>query len=396
MRGNTFVMLIIALVFGAVAVFFANIWLNNQTARPTAVIVAPAQVETSTIVVASRNISFGEAIIPDALIEIPWPKSAIPEGSYAKIADLTTDGVHLVLNPISPNEPILKWKISGAGARASLSALVGPGMRAASIRTNDVVGVAGFILPGDRADILYTRNANGDNSSSIDILIQNVRILAVDQVADQKKSEPVLAKVITVEVKPIDAQKIALAQTTGSVSFTLRAAGGVEPAPAQRIVEQELVSSTSIYQTAIDAQTAAQAAIAARLNGLEGSITNVAKKVDETNSSKAQLAAKLASLETAVKNAADATGKDEQALRAKLAALEAAIHDASNSTAGDDAMRAKLAEFEANLRALAAGSKQPIIITAAAMPVEVPTKVSVGITRGTKRDIYEVPIDAAN
>ena len=78
MRGNTFVMLIIAVVFGAVAVFFANIWLNNQTARPTAVTVAPAQVETSTIVVASRNISFGEAIIPEALLEIPWPTNSSP------------------------------------------------------------------------------------------------------------------------------------------------------------------------------------------------------------------------------------------------------------------------------------------------------------------------------
>ena len=366
MRANTLIMLLIALVFGGVAVFFANVWLNNQAPRQTTAAVGPAVVETSTLVVAGRDIAFGETLNAEALREIPWPKSNIPDGSFAKIADLTSDGGHVVLNPISPNEPVLKWKISGAGARASLSALIGPGMRAVAIRMNDVVGVAGFVLPGDRVDVLYTKNGSGDSSSSTDILIQNVRVLAVDQVADQKKSDPIVPKVVTIEVKPVDGEKIALAQSTGSVSLTLRAAGGVEPAPAQRVVEQELVSSPSVYQAAMDVQSAALAATDARLK----------------------------SLEAEVKKTAESTGKGEEALRDKLAALESAIHDAGNSTAGADAMKAKLAEFEASLKALASASNKPIFITAVAD--KPPTKASVGVTRGTKRDVYDVPIEDSN
>ena len=369
MRSNSLIMLVIALVFGAVAVFFANIWLNNQTSTSIATTtVTPALVETSTLVVAARDISFGERLTPETLREIPWPKSTIPDGSYAKISDLMSDGGHVVLNPISPNEPVLKWKISGAGARASLSALVGSGLRAVSVRMNDVAGVAGFVLPGDRVDILYTKNGGGgDAMSSTDILIQNVRVLAVDQVADQKKSDPVLAKVITVEVTPVDGEKVALAQTTGSLSFTLRAAGGIEPAPAQKVVEAELVSSPSIYQTAFDAQAAARAATDA----------------------------KIKSLEEELKKSAASAGQGEDALRAKLAALEVAIQNAGKSSNGDADLRAKLAEFEANLKSLASGSKQPAPVVEVAA-AQKSLNVSVGITRGTKRDVYEVPADNVN
>ena len=369
MRGSTVVMLLIALVFGAGAVFFANIWLSSQSSRPAQVATTASTVETSTIVVAARDLSFGEPLHAEVLREIPWPKSSIPNGAFAKITELTADGQHVVLTSISPNEPVLKWKISGAGARASLSAIVGAGMRAVAIRINEVVGVGGFILPGDHVDVLYTRGGNSNGGSSTDILIQNVRVLAIERVADQKKSEPIVGNVATVEVTTLDAQKIALAQTTGSLSLTLRSAGSLDQAPAQRVVEQELVSSPSVYQKAIDAQAAAQA----------------------------QLDARLKSLEEAVKQTAKATGEGEEALRAKLAALEIDIRNAGNSKAGEEALRAKLAEFEANLRALASSSNRPVFIAPAAeVAVARPLTVSVGVTRGIKRQSYEVPFDITN
>ena len=391
MRGNTLVMLIIALVFGAISVFLANIWLKGQTNPATPqVSVAPATVETSTIVVAYRDLAFGEILQTEMLREIPWPKSSIPDGAFAKIADIIQDGNHVVLSSLSPNEPVLKWKISGAGARASLSAIVTPGMRAVTIRLNDVGGVAGFVLPGDRVDMLYTRGGNGtDSSSTTDVLLQNIRFLAVYQIADQKKSDPVNAKNATVEVTAFDSQKIALAQSTGTLSLTLRAAGSVDKAPAQRVVEQELVSSPSVYQTAIDAQNVAQALLDSRLKGLEGSI----------NISKAALDAKLASLEDAVKQTSKATGQGEEALRKKLAALEIEIKNAGNSTDGEDALRAKLAEFEANLRDLAAASSRPVVlatVTDTVIVAKAPTTMTIGITRGTKRDAVQVPAEILN
>ncbi len=370
MRGNTIVMLLIALVFGAIAVIVANVWLNNQTNQPvqkTAVV--PAAVETSTIVVAARDLSFGESLNSDVLRELPWPKSSVPDGSYAKIAELIGDGNHVVLTSISPNEPILKWKISGAGARASLSAIVTPGMRAVAVRINDVAGVAGFVLPGDRVDILYTRGGgnNGDGSTT-DVLIQNVRVLAIDQLADQKKSDPLVAKVATVEVSAIDGQKVALAQSTGSLSLTLRSAGSIDQAPARRVVEKELVSSPSVYQTAIDAQNAAQNQLDARLKGLEEEVQQASKS----------------------------TGQGEDELRVKLASLESAIQNAGNSNKGDEALRAKLAEFEANLRALAASSNKPLAVADQVSVVKVPTLITIGVTRGLKRDTAQVPDEKTN
>ena len=394
MRGNTIVMLLIALVFGAISVFMANIWLNTRGNSPAPqVVVAPATVETSTIVVAARDLVFGESLNADSLREIPWPKANVPDGSYAKIAPLLADGNHIVLTSVSPNEPILKWKISGAGARASLSAIVIPGMRAVAVRINDVAGVGGFVLPGDRVDVLYTHNGgNGNNgdSSTTDILIQNVRVLAIDQVADQKKSDPQLGKVATVEVVALDAEKIALAQSTGSLSLTLRSAGSVDPAPARRVVEQELVSSPSVYQTAIDAQNAAQAQLDAKLSATQARLDS------RLNATQAQLDAKIKSLDDAVKLASKATGQGEEELRAKLAALQAAIESAGNSTKGEDALRAKLAEFEANLRALASSSNKPVIITAQAPVVKPDTLMTIGITRGTKRDLMQVSPEATN
>lgn len=454
LRGNTFVMLAIAVFFGAVAVFLANAWVKSQTGTPVAQAPVPAQVETATIVVASRDLKFGEPINEELLREIPWPKSAVPDGAFSKIGDVNRDGRRVVLTAISPNEPVLKWKISGPGARASLSALVDGGMRAVTVRVNDTTGVAGFVLPGDRVDVLYTReqSSSGNNTSTIDILLQNVRVLAIDQLADEKKSDPVIAKVATLELSPVDAQKISLAQATGSLTLTLRSAGSLDPAPAQRIVEAELVSNPSVYQSTFDAQAAAQAALDARLKGLEGSVAQVEKSVltkvegslnkvegslskvesdlltklqtadasrtalmqklaalettvqqtaKATGAGEVELRKKLAALEAAVQQTAKSTGEGETELRKKLTALEAAIRQASNSTGeGEEAMRARLASFEASLRQMMADSSKPAV-TVAAQPATTtvyaevePTTASIKVYRGMKSESYTLPLDA--
>jgi pilus assembly protein CpaB len=372
MRINTIVLLLIAIAFGVIAVFFANAWLTSQS-RQAALDMPLTTIQTTTIVVAAVEFTFGEELQSEKLREIPWPKSAVPDGAFGKISELTADGRRVALTPMGPNEPILKWKISGPDARASLSAIVTAGMRAVSIRVNDVVGVGGFILPGDRVDVLYTRHgrSSGTAESSTDILIQNVRVLAVNQVADQKKSEPVVATVATIEVTTLDAQKIALAQNTGSLSLTLRSAGSIDQAAAQRVVEEELVSSPSVYLAALNERKAAQEAIDTR----------------------------IAALENAVKQASEATGQDEEELRAKLAELEEAIRLASTSPSGGEAaLRAKLAQFEAQLRTLASSSNRPVVIAAEPEYVAdaMPTTVSIGVTRGVVRSAYEVPIDLTN
>ena len=265
-RAGTLVMLVVALLFGGLAVFIAKMWLSNQQQMVNQQIAPEApKIVTETVVIAKKELHFGEPLTPEVLSEIAWPKEAKPEGAFASIADITKDGGRVVLTPIASNEPVLAWKLSGPGGRATLSALLTEGMRAVTIRVNDTSGVAGFVLPGDRVDVLYTRE-RGDQPS-IDVLFQNVRVLAVNQNVDEKNGNPIDGRTATVELTPLDAQKLALAQSTGGLTFSLRSAGSLDTAPAQRVVESELVSTATL-----SAAGEADAALQQRLSDLEAKL----------------------------------------------------------------------------------------------------------------------------
>lgn len=271
-RTGTLIMLLVALLFGGLAVFIAKAWLANQQVQVSQQ-VAPQviKVDTQKIVVAKKELRFGEPITPEVLGEVDWPKESTPDGSFATVADVTKDGARVVLTPISPNEPILAWKISGPGARASLSSLVKEGMRAVTIRVNDTSGVAGFVLPGDRVDVLYARD-KGDGPG-IDVLFQNVRVLAVNQNADEKTGAPIDGRTATLELTPLDAQKLALAESTGGLVFTLRSAGSLDMAPARRVIQDELVSNGKLSEPPATASTEDKSALEKRLAELEAKLT---------------------------------------------------------------------------------------------------------------------------
>src|SRR4051794_31867876 len=158
----------IAVVFGLAAVLMAQKWLDRQTNRlRQAQVVPPPVVSTSTIVVAAEPLRFGNEISPQQLREIPWPAGAIPTGAFGSIAEILDGKTRRVaLFALEQNEPVLKTKITGPGQRASLAAVIEPGMKALTVRVNDVNGVAGFVLPGERVDVLLTRNQDkGDLSA---------------------------------------------------------------------------------------------------------------------------------------------------------------------------------------------------------------------------------------
>jgi pilus assembly protein CpaB len=371
MRPNSFFMLVLALVFGGVAVVIANKWVAMQSQRASQPISQLAAVETATIVVAANALPFGTTIKGEDLREIPWARSALPEGAFSKIAEIIEKGRRVVLSPLGPNEPILKWKITGPDARASLSAVVEEGMRAVGIRVNDVVGVAGFVLPGDRVDVLLTRTDNSEKPST-DVIIQNVRVLAVDQVADEKASTPTLARVVTVEVTTVDAQKVALAQSVGQLSLSLRSAGSLDKAEARRIVADELTSSPSVYEAEFSARQAAQEALDQRLKGLEGNLAQLAKNVEATGS------------------------KAEEALKQQISAIRSELEKKLKGSGKDDAvLRARLGELEAQLRALGKPQKASLMaVEQAAAKEVVDESLTVNVIRGMKEQSYTVPRDA--
>jgi pilus assembly protein CpaB len=216
-----------AVVFGLLAVFLANAWLNNRADEQMRNLEAQRKTAppTHTIVVASRPLKFGDVLGTFSLREIAWPQDSLPQGAFSKIAELTATK-RVVLTPIAVNEPILSSKITGTGQRATLSALLKDGMKAVTIRVNDVSGAAGFVLPGDHVDVLLTRP--GDKKVSVnDVVIQDSRVLAIDQLADDTTEKPDVVKAVTLEVDELSGQKLALASMVGTLSLLLRKAGEV-------------------------------------------------------------------------------------------------------------------------------------------------------------------------
>lgn len=401
MRGVTLAILAAGLLFGVLAVILARSQFDVQPPPQSVDGTQPAPpAPLSTIVVASRELGFGEVLTADDLREIAWPGDAIPEGAFAKAADVETASQRVVLSIIGPNEPVLAWKISGPGARASLSATLGAGMRAVTVRVNEYTGVAGFVLPGDRVDVLFTREQGSAEqlTSIIEILLQNVRVLAVNQVSDNKTAEPIVGSVVTLELTPVDAQKVALAQSTGAITLTLRGAGSIDAAPAQAIVENELVSNPSVYQAAFSAQAEAQAALEQRIDGLEGNIsaveTKLTAKLDDADTSRRQLLQKLEVLEGKVKSTAEASGEGEIEFRGKLAALEGSIRDAISATGqGEEELRARLEAFEARLKQMIEEASASKAAPPAAAKPE-PTTVELTVYRGVAGATITVPKDA--
>jgi pilus assembly protein CpaB len=237
----------IAVVFGLLAVFVAQGWLNYQ-AELSRKVVAPKEkpVATRTIVIAAGPLRFGAHISADHLREVNWPEQALPAGTFGSIADVMSGGKRIVLASIERNEPILRTKITGPGQKATLSAVIQDGMRAVTVRVNDVEGVGGFVLPGDHVDVLLTRQAERTNGMN-DVVIQNARVLAVDQLADDAADRPTVVKAVTLEVDTTGAQKIALAASLGNLSLMLRRAGEQVMDATRRVTTSDL-SQTEVIQ----------------------------------------------------------------------------------------------------------------------------------------------------
>ena len=233
-------MIAFAVLFGLLAVFLAQTWLNNQAEQRLRSLEANKKPEAPahTIVVASRALRFGDELGAMSLREVPWPDGALPAGAFAKVAELTSNK-RVVLMPIDANEAILASKITGPGQRATLSAMLQEGMKAVTIRVNDVEGVAGFVLPGDRVDVVLTRQVDKDTATN-DVVIQNARVLAIDQLADARAEKPSVVKAVTLEVDVTDGQKLALASAVGTLSLLLRRAGELGEGHPRRVTLTDL------------------------------------------------------------------------------------------------------------------------------------------------------------
>jgi pilus assembly protein CpaB len=207
------------------------------------------QPQTVDTLVAAVSIPAGTMLTRDHVKVVQWPAASRLDGSLSDPRTVVDRGVIL---PIAANEPITENKLAAVGAGAGLPPTIPPGMRAMSVRVNEVVGVAGFVVPGTRVDVLVTFESRAQESDSVArVVVSNVQVLTAGTRFDQEKARqdnrPIPTSVVTLLVTPEDAQRIALAAAEGRITLILRnpldnaptesagiRAGGLrgEPAPA--------------------------------------------------------------------------------------------------------------------------------------------------------------------
>jgi pilus assembly protein CpaB len=241
LRGKILVMLLLAALCGGASLLAARSWVAGQASEQAAAVVVAPGVTFATLVVAAEPLRFGAQLTAKNLKTIPWPGDELPAGAFRTVEDLIAGEPRTVLYPMEASEAVLAGKVTGAGERAGLSRLIGLGRRAVTIRVNEVAGVAGFILPGDRVDVVLT--TEGEDTSATDVILQGVKVLTIDQIADERAEEPMVARAVTVEVDPEGAQKIALAQSIGEISLTLRPSGDITPAEVATVTPGDFSSN---------------------------------------------------------------------------------------------------------------------------------------------------------
>ncbi|MER9690245.1 Flp pilus assembly protein CpaB [Mesorhizobium sp. M0091] len=287
MRANTLIMIVLAGVFGVLAVVLANFWLASQRSA-----LAEANgLQRDTVVVAAVPLKFGDTLSADKLREIAWPAGAVPAGAFRTTKEILGETPKQALQAIGANEPVLASKVTGPGQRATLSAVLSEGMKAVSIRVNDVLGVAGFVFPGDRVDVLLTRTVRGDggaDQSFVDVLLQSMKVLAIDQVADESKDSPTVVKSVTLEASTKDAQKLTLAAGAGQLSLALRQAAASKGEATERVTLSDLSGETPAdvakRQAELDKQAAAEAEAAAERKRADDKIAGLTQAVDRVGS----------------------------------------------------------------------------------------------------------------
>ncbi len=218
-RTRTLVVLAIALVTATVASYGVYRAVQRIPYRQVEV----ASVQT---VVAATHLPVGTMVTKDQVKLVAWPSRSQVPGTFASLDAVVNRGL---IQPVSENEPITESKLAPVGAGAGLPPTIPPGMRAISVKVNEVIGVAGFVIPGSRVDVLVTvdENGSGGNRTSISrAVVSNVQVLTAgtrfDQETAQADGKPIPTTVVTLLASPEDAERITLASTEGKIMLTLR------------------------------------------------------------------------------------------------------------------------------------------------------------------------------
>jgi pilus assembly protein CpaB len=228
-------MLILSVVIGLGATIVATGWIAQQ-----------GQVASSKVVVAAGDIQLGSRLNSQMLKMVDWPSGSIPPGAMTK-AEALEDRV--VKTSVLRGEPILEAKLAPIGTKGGLSAVIPEGKRAMTVRVNDVIGVAGFALPGNYVDIVVNTqvesNGRGDKQIS-KIVLEHILVLAVAQEASRDETKPRVVNAVTLELTPEQAEKLDLARSVGSLSLVLRNQIDKEGVETRGIMKPQLLAGDNV------------------------------------------------------------------------------------------------------------------------------------------------------
>ncbi len=227
------IMLSVALVAGLMAVLLASQWLDAKSGSGM-----------TKVAVASTDISLGHRLTLELVQLVDWPSRSVPPGAFQQLDGL--DGRVLRTNLLR-GEPVLQAKLAPVGTQGGLSAVIGDGKRAITVRVNDVIGVAGFALPGNYVDIIVNTQRESSDTTARDnsiskIVLERILVLAVAQEVGRDDTKPRVVNAVTLEVTPQQAEKIDLARSVGTLSLVLR--NQIDP----MVADTEGVTKTSLLR----------------------------------------------------------------------------------------------------------------------------------------------------
>lgn len=201
------VMVGLSVLLAVIAVLVAANWVKKE-----------ASAETVKVVVASRDIELGSRLTPEMLQVVDWPRANVATGVFGDVKALDSRVAKVSL---LRGEPVLEARLSPVGTTGGLSAVINEGKRAITVRVNEIVGVAGFALPGNLVDILINMQDDANKPVS-KIVLEQILVLAVAQQVTQDQTKPQVVNAVTLEVTPEQAEKIDLARSVGTLSLVLR------------------------------------------------------------------------------------------------------------------------------------------------------------------------------
>lgn len=232
------VVAILALVFAGIAAWLTFSYLQGETDKTKAV-------QPQSIVVASADIPIGGAISEPQLKVTSWPKDSIPPGS---VSDPKTLVGRVAIRPISRGDAVTEQKLkpkAGVPGSGFMTYIIPLGHRAVTVSVNEVAGVAGFITPNDRVDVVLTTPIPGSDKEKISkIILQNVPVLATGQTTEQKEGKPVVVPTVTLDLTPDDAEKIVLGSSRGSLQLLLRNIADSGPTDARGATIARVLAGT--------------------------------------------------------------------------------------------------------------------------------------------------------